>query len=788
MPPPRTPDNKTLALPGGSSLLARAQRAKVGGDASSFSASPASSMAAARRAGLIKERNSSDGSSSLAKRAALLAGNGNNSSKKNAATTPTATGAIVATPTPLTPTTTENLAAADLCADGDRRRYGHGCVADATAALACYVAAADAGYAPACARAGLCFESASGVKPDSRAALHFYRRGVGSRDADSLHLLGRACETGALAADKPATASVSDEGDGQGDGEWRDAVADALGNESEPETATSTHFGRFENVELQHMDLVAARQHYRMAAEMGHAEAMTRLGVLYETGRGGEVDDAEAVKWYRKAAELGHADAVNRLGSMFYLGKGAARDVSAALTLYQRASRSGHAAAMNNLGICLEERAREASTSGRGNAEALQTASLKVFAAASAKGNVPAHNNLGYAHICSHDYDAAERAFRLAADRGSPDALYNLAKMAEHGLKEKADLRKAAQLYRAATAAAAVAGTRQRLSDGSDLPRPVPTAEAEEAATSCESRAENEEIQRSISAERAQALEATVDDLRKALARVTEERDALKRELVQTQHRANRAAAASGLLGSAPAPPTSFAAPSPAAASGPMFTRTGSMNSRGSGLSSVSGGGGGGGGTTSSVSPPLAKTRSQSVPMAPTPASTTSIASLMKAKAGARAWRKRAVSNAHLREPISEEARFLPSELDTEESLRVKLHSLLKKRGGESAITSRTISQLRIDLETSHDLSATLGELVKKLWIRTRLQENRLTSNDISADLPHEVLMTHLCGIDVGSIDQLIGLNHFPDVFAMSSTAPAQEGDDYATSNGDVDT
>ena len=124
-----------------------------------------------------------------------LAGNGNNSSKKNAATTPTATGAVVATPTPLTPTTTENLAAADLCADGDRRRYGHGCVADATAALACYVAAADAGYAPGCARAGLCFESASGVKPDSRAALHFYRRGVGSRDADSLHLLGRACET-----------------------------------------------------------------------------------------------------------------------------------------------------------------------------------------------------------------------------------------------------------------------------------------------------------------------------------------------------------------------------------------------------------------------------------------------------------------------------------------------------------------------------------------------------------------------------------------------------------------
>ena len=48
--------------------------------------------------------------------------------------------------------------------------------------------------------------------------------------------------------------------------------------------------------------------------------------------------------------------------------------------------------------------------------------------------------------------------------------------------------------------------------------------------------------------------------------------------------------------------------------------------------------------------------------------------------------------------------------------------------------------------------------------------------------------MTHLCGIDVGSIDQLIGLNHFPDVFAMSSTAPAQEGDDYATSNGDVET
>ena len=43
----------------------------------------------------------------------------------------------------------------------------------------------------------------------------------------------------------------------------------------------------------------------REKAEQGDVQAQYNLGIMYETGRGGPQDDAEAVRWYRLAAEQG---------------------------------------------------------------------------------------------------------------------------------------------------------------------------------------------------------------------------------------------------------------------------------------------------------------------------------------------------------------------------------------------------------------------------------------------------------------------------------------------------
>ena len=59
-----------------------------------------------------------------------------------------------------------------------------------------------------------------------------------------------------------------------------------------------------------------AIEHWRRAAEMGHADAQYCLGCFYHFGEKVEKDDEEAVKWFRMAAEQGHADAKKALKRM----------------------------------------------------------------------------------------------------------------------------------------------------------------------------------------------------------------------------------------------------------------------------------------------------------------------------------------------------------------------------------------------------------------------------------------------------------------------------------------
>jgi uncharacterized protein len=61
-------------------------------------------------------------------------------------------------------------------------------------------------------------------------------------------------------------------------------------------------------------------------AERGDARAQTRLGFMFDTGRGAPQDFVAAVYWYQRAAEQGDPDAQYLLGVCYNLGRGVLQD------------------------------------------------------------------------------------------------------------------------------------------------------------------------------------------------------------------------------------------------------------------------------------------------------------------------------------------------------------------------------------------------------------------------------------------------------------------------------
>jgi len=93
---------------------------------------------------------------------------------------------------------------------------------------------------------------------------------------------------------------------------------------------------------------------------------MTRLGYLYEMGRGLAQSDAQAVAWYRMAAEKGDPLGMTNLGSMYAQGRGVPRDDVQAVAWFRKAAEKGDALGMKNPWPDVPERARSATGRRRG--------------------------------------------------------------------------------------------------------------------------------------------------------------------------------------------------------------------------------------------------------------------------------------------------------------------------------------------------------------------------------------------------------------------------------------
>jgi len=80
------------------------------------------------------------------------------------------------------------------------------------------------------------------------------------------------------------------------------------------------------------------------AAERGNPVAQTRVGFMYETGRGLPQDYLLATYWYRRAAEQGYPPGQQRLGLMYDKGQGVGENyIVAHKWLNLAASASGRA-------------------------------------------------------------------------------------------------------------------------------------------------------------------------------------------------------------------------------------------------------------------------------------------------------------------------------------------------------------------------------------------------------------------------------------------------------------
>jgi len=85
-----------------------------------------------------------------------------------------------------------------------------------------------------------------------------------------------------------------------------------------------------------------AHSYWHPLAQKGEAESQTRMGYLFEHGKGVERNYQQAVDWYQKAATQGEPAAQFNLGVMYRKGRGVIKDDKVARQWYEKAAGQGH--------------------------------------------------------------------------------------------------------------------------------------------------------------------------------------------------------------------------------------------------------------------------------------------------------------------------------------------------------------------------------------------------------------------------------------------------------------
>ncbi|HCA89301.1 MAG TPA: endopeptidase IV [Legionellales bacterium] len=185
-----------------------------------------------------------------------------------------------------------------------------------------------------------------------------------------------------------------------------------------------------------------AQHYYTLAAEQNQAQAQYLLGHMYQLGRiEREPNYSKAVYWYEKA-KYQCAKAALALG---FINETIENDYAKARENYELAAKQGDAAAAFNLGILYEY----------GKGQAVDMAQAKYwYQQAADKKHAQALTHLANLNLEDNQTpnakQQAQALYQKAASRGNSEAMYQLGLMAETGVPDKINFKRALKYYRQA--------------------------------------------------------------------------------------------------------------------------------------------------------------------------------------------------------------------------------------------------------------------------------------------------------------------------------------------------
>ena len=180
-------------------------------------------------------------------------------------------------------------------------------------------------------------------------------------------------------------------------------------------------------------------------AQNNNADAQRCFGSLYRDGIGVKQDYQEAMNWFRKAAALGDSDAMFTIGGLYYEGNGVKKNYQEAMNWFRKAADGGHATSMLAIGLLHYE--------GEGVKQDYKEA-MNWYRKAADLGNADAMCSIGSLYEdgdgVEQDYKEAMNWYRKAADSGKTDAMCSIASLYEEGNGVEQDYKEAMNWYRKA--------------------------------------------------------------------------------------------------------------------------------------------------------------------------------------------------------------------------------------------------------------------------------------------------------------------------------------------------
>ena len=209
-----------------------------------------------------------------------------------------------------------------------------------------YRKAAEQGHATAQNNLGVCYDRGQGVEKNYTEAAKWYRKAAERGNASAQFHLGQCYEfSGEVGIYYVEAAKWYTKAAKQGNENAQKALKRPnIANNTRSYT-TTRQFSNAEPEAIYREGLEAyykeryaqAVIYFRKAAEQGHADAQSHLGLCYDIGYGVARNEIEAVKWYKKAAEQRESFAQFKLAEMYEKGEGVDKDIAEAVKWYNEA-------------------------------------------------------------------------------------------------------------------------------------------------------------------------------------------------------------------------------------------------------------------------------------------------------------------------------------------------------------------------------------------------------------------------------------------------------------------